>query len=944
MLEQLPFVHKMKFPAILTHKYAVDKQVLSFLRSRTLRNSPTALQNCLFELHSEHWMGRNVEYLEDCSKYKNGIAGLQNPDTIFDKADKFRVVPSARWFLSCYVRDVWARLDSMKASITSVFGQVLKIDSTKKILKKLSGDAKSSATWVTNVGNEFGSILQSVVTSSESNESLIPLSDGLVKRYTDAQVHPPSILYTDRDCCSMSGPSKFQVLFSAWPNLQICLDIWHFMRRLAFGCTSEAHPLYGVFMSQLSGCIFEWDDKDYTKLLLAKKGQLKATGLKSPSEVAVRNAVTKNDLALHCRRRTRNVEDMRMRIEELILQMTGCTDTLGVPLLKTDIAEIWKEQKRHLFCIQDPAGFQLYSQIGETTKGGIKLPNYRCARGSTSVESFHRHLLNFIPGTSANYVHFQAYLVDGICRWNSLRKDPLIGSPMSEVRSFDFELTGRFNQLHAEIFGTPFDKKTLPNKYTGEAIGIEFLFNQTNQSFSETYIDDNIDDGCSVEEEDSELSSQDHSIFNKIEENQFEGREVMEQEDDEDEHDEGIGPESSSDSKGIPGWDKVDRLARALMKVKGISLSDEQTKTIGTLYNDLDEFDKKPIQFESVVRKAPRGRFASKKHQKSCVPGIVQMKRCFFAGAFPALSPSRSRLVEAICIYLCEEISSASTKQNIDGSRNYHSRWRLILKSYNTIRARLFNSRTLMDQTNLTLFNINETTLRLWFKEKTRREEVLMLLQGRELPGKLTCTSSNLPEPQAPPVDLQGHPSERFCFPEPEDRSGLAKLAFRKKKTSETSSHTRTTCDVTVPTSTHTVMSFPATTPPTQPPQQHVLNAVPNSTIPSILHIQPNPVYFQPQPSLPVHLSPGPPTNFSNVASSVSKTTYYRHLKKQQQQSDVPAKKRKVYTCRKCGRPMTSGHKQFKGSRYCPFEIGAIPYEQWLDQKRKEDEEKRKQP
>lgn len=784
MLEQLPYVIRMKFPAILTHKYAVDKSVLSFLRSRTLGNSPTALQNCMFELHSEHWMKKNVQYLEDCVKYKDGIAGLQNPDVQFDKADMFRVVPSSRWFLSCYVRDVWARLDSMKASITSVFGQVLKIDSTKKILRKLAGEAKDSATWVTNVGNEFGLILQSVVTASESNESLMSLADGIVKRYADAQVHPPSILYTDRDCCSMSGPSKFKVLFSEWPNLHIRLDIWHFMRRLAFGCSSEAHPLYGVFMSQLSGCIFEWDDRDYNKLLLAKKGQLKATGLKSPSEAAVRNAVTKTDLASHCRRCTRDVVDMRTRIEELILTMTGCTDILGVPILKTEIAEIWKEQKRHLYCIQDPPGFQLYSQVGEVSKGGIRLPVYRCARGSTSVESFHHHLLNFIPGTSANYVHFQAYLIDGICRWNALRTDPLIGSPMSKVRSFDFELTGRFNDLHAKIFGTPFNEKSRPNKHTGEAIGVEFLFKQTNQSFTDTYVDDNTDDGCFLEDDDNDNEIQDDSIFDDGDQNQLEGRLIMEEvpDDDDENDDEGIGPENSSiDSKGIPGLHKVDRLARALMRMKGISLTEEQTKTITALYDDLEEFDKKPVQYQAVQRKAPKGRFASRK--KSCVPGIVQMKRCFFAGAFPALSPSRSRLVEAICIYLCEDIPSASTKQNIDGSRTYHSRWRLILKLYNTLRARLFNSKMLLDETNLTLFNINETTLRLWFKEKTRRDEVTLLLRGKRLPGKLTCSSSNLPEPRPPPQYLQGDALEEFSFPEPEDRSGMARLAFRRKKT-----------------------------------------------------------------------------------------------------------------------------------------------------------------
>ena len=41
------------------------------------------------------------------------------------------------------------------------------------------------------------------------------------------------------------------------------MDIWHFMRGIARGCTAESHPLYGVFMSHLSEAIFEWDKNDY---------------------------------------------------------------------------------------------------------------------------------------------------------------------------------------------------------------------------------------------------------------------------------------------------------------------------------------------------------------------------------------------------------------------------------------------------------------------------------------------------------------------------------------------------------------------------------------------------------------------------------------------------------------------------------------------------------
>jgi len=35
------------------------------------------------------------------------------------------------------------------------------------------------------------------------------------------------------------------------------------MRRLARGCTTEPHLLYGVAMGRLSQAIFEWDSADY---------------------------------------------------------------------------------------------------------------------------------------------------------------------------------------------------------------------------------------------------------------------------------------------------------------------------------------------------------------------------------------------------------------------------------------------------------------------------------------------------------------------------------------------------------------------------------------------------------------------------------------------------------------------------------------------------------
>jgi hypothetical protein len=86
-------------------------------------------------------------------------------------------------------------------------------------------------------------------------------------------------------------------------------------------------------------------------------------------------------------------------LDQLRSSFTGITDSIGVPLLKEDAIDIFETEKRHVNCIQDPDEVQLYTKTGELVKGGITLQVYRCSRGTTSLESFHSHTKNFIPGT-----------------------------------------------------------------------------------------------------------------------------------------------------------------------------------------------------------------------------------------------------------------------------------------------------------------------------------------------------------------------------------------------------------------------------------------------------------------------------------------------------------------------------------------------------------------
>ncbi|MEQ2309195.1 hypothetical protein AMECASPLE_035928 [Ameca splendens] len=132
------------------------------------------------------------------------------------------------------------------------------------------------------------------------------------------------------------------------------------MQQLALGCTTDAHQLYPLYMSRMSACIFEWDAADLALLREAKAQQLQAQG---PSSADVDRHLTREELALHCRRRTRGVTTTVKLLEELLDVLMGSrgNDSLGVPLFDQERMEhISQVQRKHVKCIQDPLGVALY--------------------------------------------------------------------------------------------------------------------------------------------------------------------------------------------------------------------------------------------------------------------------------------------------------------------------------------------------------------------------------------------------------------------------------------------------------------------------------------------------------------------------------------------------------------------------------------------------------
>lgn len=389
---------------LLFQRYACDMRVIQLLRERSLGNSPTQVSSPeqLCENHSEEWLQHLARYTTQCVDFLNrpGVLPVK-----FQEPPEPTVVPSCKPLFTVYSQYILTKLDEIYSRITSTYGSVLKMDSTKKvsygflfinavvyipaqhcicilhgvmfncnysllnfvllqITKKLAGKARATGLWFTSVGKEFGQVLISVLTAQEG-AGLDMMVDGLVKRYQQAGVDPPALLYMDCGCCTEVGETKLKTRFRGWPDLMIHLDIWHFMCRIALGCTTDAHQLYPIFMSRLSACIFEWDVADLSVLRKAKRALLMSQGWPSLADEDVNKHLTRQELALHCRRRTHGKESTILLLEHLFAELLSSkgNDSLGVPLLDRERMEhIWSVQKKHVKCIQDPPGVMLYTE------------------------------------------------------------------------------------------------------------------------------------------------------------------------------------------------------------------------------------------------------------------------------------------------------------------------------------------------------------------------------------------------------------------------------------------------------------------------------------------------------------------------------------------------------------------------------------------------------
>ena len=92
---------------------------------RSLGNSSSSLHSYLVVEHTRAWMARSMRFMAIYRMFK-----MPPPPPPIPEMDP---VPTSQWILSAFATESFSRLGEMRAKVTSIFGSVLKMDSTKKV-------------------------------------------------------------------------------------------------------------------------------------------------------------------------------------------------------------------------------------------------------------------------------------------------------------------------------------------------------------------------------------------------------------------------------------------------------------------------------------------------------------------------------------------------------------------------------------------------------------------------------------------------------------------------------------------------------------------------------------------------------------------------------------------------------------------------------------------
>ncbi|XP_023811165.1 uncharacterized protein LOC105354341 isoform X1 [Oryzias latipes] len=530
-----------------------------------------------------------------------------------------------------------------------------------------------------------------------------------------------------------------------------------------------------------------------------------------------------------------------------------------------------------------------------------------------------------ITGTLASDVFFQAYLLDGLARWNEDRAVAATSDKQQQPCSYDHLLRHAANSLSEEVLGQEIVPYTGPRKYTGELLGVEYLYQQTGKVLqdyrqaveeSET-MDMEIEDSFNEPEEfedftvatlepvrtftvsstsslapTSSLSAPDPQPGPSWSPPPPEGPSTTSKTDLpatpqqlDSSCDDSVGPDN------VEGYGAVQELADFLVGLRhnNLVVTAEESNRIVSLWQSLGDYDKqKTVYSQRHQAHLKQGRFRATK--KIVAPGVESTKRCFIGAHSPAQWPDCNRVSEAIFVRLCALYPNA-----VRCEAKKVSRFTMVVRMYRTIRECVVSNARIMSETTIQLPEVNAATVTQWYSRRCRAQEKLILNQGIPQPAASMAATEKLPDPLQKGTPLQmGTSAQPHIFVLPPNTAGEAKLKAKPQ------------LQALAPQLSSTPFIIPS-------------GSTSQVLVPPVLNV-PFSFVMPPPPAVPIILAV--PPSPQPLSSTPYTTQQYRKRKMEAEKMGIMKrkyiKKTETITCSKCGgNRQPPSHRQYFGNWFC---------------------------
>ena len=163
---------------------------------------------------------------------------------------------------------------------------------------------------------------------------------------------------------------------------------------------------------------------------------------------------TTEELLCHCHRNTRGAEVTLQLIKELLMSLSTATNSLGVPFwcidghhlgggeeaCKMHSGSFWDDPVCHYRAHHQGWGEAASVSMCKRHLPGI-FPHFNLARLLYQYYLFasKSFFIRFIPGTTANNLHYQGFLLEGLAGWNQARALAALQQQDCQLRTFNFQ-------------------------------------------------------------------------------------------------------------------------------------------------------------------------------------------------------------------------------------------------------------------------------------------------------------------------------------------------------------------------------------------------------------------------------------------------------------------------------------------------------------------------